>query len=148
MPCVNIVNIYPKITLLRPSTERIVNSIASGEKTRVKLITIIVSDDEMLNNLKVKFFGEDYLTDTISFNYNSDNEPIEGEIYLSIDRIKENAQKFKITFNKELANIIIHSLLHLMGYNDEKPNDRKQMMALQNFYLQQQDLTRLTRKTA
>ena len=148
MPCIKVINIHPEIYLLRPTVERITNFIASREKTRIKSITIIATNDATLNDLKIKFSGQDLLTDTISFPFNNPDQPIEGEIYVSIDRIKENSKTYKTTFEQELARVFIHSLLHLMGYRDEKSNDKKQMIALQNFYLQQQDLSRLYRKRA
>jgi rRNA maturation RNase YbeY len=146
MGCIKIHNLHPEFFLLRPATELIANEIANCEKRPFKKVEIIATDDQMLNNLKMRFFGENVLTDTISFNLNEDGMPIEGEVYLSLDRIKENAEKYQFTFEKELANVIIHSLLHLLGYNDEDHVDRKQMFALQNFYLQRQVIKRLYRK--
>jgi len=146
MPCIKIINIHPNLFLLRPAIERIANFIASHEKKSIKKVTLIVADDSTLNDLKIKFFGEDLLTDTVSFNYNESDEPIEGEVYLSIDRITENSKNYNVSFEQELARVIIHSLLHLMGYRDDKPRNKKQMTALQNFYLQQQYLKRLYRK--
>ncbi|MCK4296539.1 MAG: rRNA maturation RNase YbeY [Candidatus Marinimicrobia bacterium] len=146
MPCIKITNIHPNLFLLRPTIERITQSVASNEKKSIKNVTLVVTDDSTLSDLKIKFFGEDLITDTISFNYNEIGEPIEGEIYLSIDRIIENSKNYNVSFEQELARVIIHSLLHLMGYSDDKPRNKKQMTALQNFYLQQQDLKRLYRK--
>jgi len=146
MPCIEIHNLHPEILLLRPTTERITQDIANFEKKPIKKITMIVTDDETLNELKIKFFGKDVLTDTISFNFNADNEPIEGEIYLSIDRIRDNARRLQVPFIRELANVIIHSILHLLGYNDDTPRNQRQMEALQNFYRQRQDFKRLFRK--
>jgi rRNA maturation RNase YbeY len=96
--------------------------------------------------MKVKLFGIDQLTDTISINYNEIDQPVEGEIYLSLDRIEDNAHTFKVSFEKELALVIIHSVLHLLGYNDDNLNDKKQMQALQNFYIQQIKFPRLYRQ--
>ncbi len=136
MPLVQIINNYPPIILLRPAIERITRLIANREKQRLNNITIIASDDATLNDLKIKYFNEDALTDTISFNYNEPGQPIEGEIYLSLERISENANLYRVSFTQELLTVIVHSLLHLFGYNDQNPRDKKQMFALQNFYLQ------------
>ncbi|MCK9560983.1 MAG: rRNA maturation RNase YbeY [Candidatus Marinimicrobia bacterium] len=145
MPVVKIANNHFSYTLLQPAIERIASYVIRMEQQPVRRITLIASDDQTLNALKIKYFGIDQLTDTISFNYNEPGEPVEGEIYLSLDRILENAQNFKVPFAKELALVIIHSILHLFGYNDETANDKKQMQALQNFYIQQVSLTRLYR---
>ncbi|MCD6101073.1 MAG: rRNA maturation RNase YbeY [Candidatus Marinimicrobia bacterium] len=146
MPYVELINLYPKLFLLRPAIERLVNFLAGKECKRVKKITIVVSDDKILNELKKKYFGEDLLTDTISFNFNQKNEPVEGEIYISIDRIKENAKDYNESFDRELVRVLIHSILHLFGYEDQTPQGKKQMEALQNFYLLQQDFKRFYRK--
>lgn len=145
MPAINIINTHNRYTLLRPAIERITQFVASKERKYIKSVTLIATDDQTLNEMKINFFGTDLLTDTISFNFNEPNEPIEGEIYLSLDRILDNAKTYKVTFEKEIALVIIHSLLHLLGYNDDNTNDKKQMQALQNFYIQQVKLNRLYR---
>ena len=146
MSCLKIINTHPDLYLLRPTVERITRSVGSSEQAIIKKITLIVSDDSALAKLKKQYFNENAYTDTISFNFNQPGEPIEGEIYLSIDRIRENAREYQNTFDKELITVYIHSLLHLMGYRDDNPRSRKKMLALQNFYVQQQDLTRLYRR--
>jgi rRNA maturation RNase YbeY len=146
MPSIKILNDYPEIYLLRPAIEKISCFVANCEKVTIRMVTIIATDDQTLSDMKINFFGEDLLTDTISFNYNEPGEPIEGEIYLSIDRIKENASLYSISFEKELVMVIVHSLLHLVGYCDDTISGRKQMAALQNLYCQKLDLRRLYRR--
>ena len=136
MPLVEIANNYPTIILLRPAIERLVRQLANHEKSLLKKITIIATNDSLLSELKAHYFKEEALTDTISFNFNEPGEPIEGEIYLSIERIAENARQFQTDFATELRTVVIHSLLHLFGYDDQNPRDKRQMLALQNFYLQ------------
>jgi len=145
MPAVKIVNSHNFYTLLRPAIQRITHLVATQERKCIKKVTLIATDDKTLNEMKINFFGADLLTDTISFNFNEPGEPVEGEIYLSLDRIQENAQTYTVPFEKEIALVIIHSLLHLLGYNDDSTNNKKQMDALQNFYIQQADLSRLYR---
>ncbi len=145
MPAVKIVNTHNRYLLLRPAIERIAHLVASRERRSIKNVLLIATDDQTLNEMKINFFGTDLLTDTISFNLNEPGEPIEGEIYLSIDRILDNSHTYKVPFEKEIALVIIHSLLHLFGYNDDTANNKKQMDALQNFYIQQVNLNRLYR---
>ena len=83
-------------------------------------ITIIFSNDVTLNEMKKKYFHENSLTDVIAFNLEEENEPIEGEIYISIDRVTENALTFKQDFTMELQRIIIHGCLHIIGYNENE----------------------------
>ncbi|MFH1212818.1 MAG: rRNA maturation RNase YbeY [Candidatus Neomarinimicrobiota bacterium] len=145
MPSVKIINDHNRYFLLRPAVERIAYFVANQERKYIKNVTLIVTDDQTLNEMKINFFGADLLTDTISFNFNEPGEPIEGEIYLSLDRILENSRTFKVPFEKEIALVIIHSLLHLLGYDDENLNNKKQMLALQNFYIQRVELVHLYR---
>jgi len=146
MSCLKIINTHSDLYLLRPTVERITRAVGSSEQVNIKNITLIVSDDATLAELKKEYFHENAFTDTISFNFNQPGEPIEGEIYLSIDRIRENAKEYGTPFDRELIAVYIHSLLHLMGYRDDSAQSRKKMFALQNFYVQQQDLTRLYRR--
>jgi len=145
MPTLTISNNYPNFQLLSPMVKSILQIIASGEKRTIEKISIIVTDDDTLNQLKKQYFNDDVLTDTISFNFNEIDQDIDGEIYISIDRIRENAEKFKTGFQRELALVIIHSILHLIGYEDYSSDDRHQMDQTQQLYLEQILLKRLYR---
>ena len=105
---------------------------SKGNKTS---ITIIFSNDYKLRKLKKEYFGEDIFTDTISFNLEEEGDPIEGEVYISLERVSENAHIFKQDFITECKRIIIHGCLHLLGYNDESPKDKTKMIQLEETYL-------------
>ena len=98
-------------------------------------ITFIFSNDEKLRKLKKEYFGEDVFTDTISFNLEEESDPIEGEVYISLERVSENAHTFQQDFITEYKRVIIHSCLHLLGYNDELPEDKTKMTELEEKYL-------------
>ena len=99
-------------------------------------ISFIFGDDDLLNKLKKEFFNLDHLTDVIAFRLNDDEEKIiEGEIYISIPRAKENAIKFKEPLNRELGRLIIHGCLHLLGFTDESNNEKIEMRAQEDHYL-------------
>ena len=98
-------------------------------------INIIFSNDSKLNKLKKEYFGEDLLTDTISFNLESEGEPIDGEIYISLDRVNENAKSFSQDFIQEYKRVVIHSCLHLLGYEDTDYDDKQTMTDLEEKYL-------------
>ena len=91
-------------------------------------IQFIFSTDDFIADLNKQYLHHSTLTDIITFNYNSGNY-ISGDIFISIDRVKENAEKFKTDFYPELQRVMIHGILHLLGYNDkteaEKRNIRK-----------------------
>ena len=98
-------------------------------------VTFIFTDDETLRVLKKQFFQIDAYTDIITFNLEDENEPLEGEIYISWHRVQENAKTFGVDVNEELRRIIIHGSLHLVGYEDEDPNDKANMTSLEEKYL-------------
>ena len=98
-------------------------------------ITFIFSNDEKLRKLKKEYFGEDVFTDTISFNLEEKGDSIEGEVYISLDRVSDNANIYKQDFITECKRVIIHGCLHLLGFNDELPDDKTKMMELEERYL-------------
>ena len=98
-------------------------------------ITIIFSNDLKLSKLKKEYFGKDVFTDTISFNLEEKGDSIEGEVYISLDRVSENANIYKQDFITECKRVIIHGCLHLLGYDDEMPKDQTRMTELEERYL-------------
>jgi probable rRNA maturation factor len=91
-------------------------------------ISYVFCTDKQLLKINRQFLKHDFYTDIITFDYSEKNK-IEGEIFVSIDRVKDNAHKFKQPFQKELMRTIIHGILHLCGYKDKKPTDKKRMRA-------------------
>ena len=98
-------------------------------------ITFIFSNDYKLRKLKKEYFGEDVFTDTISFNLEEESDSIEGEVYISLERVYENALTFKQDFITEYKRVIIHGCLHLLGHNDESAEDKIKMIQLEEKYL-------------
>ena len=99
------------------------------------VVTIIFSNDSKLRKLKKEYFNKDVLTDTISFNLEEEGDPIEGEIYISLERVVENSQTYKQDFIMECKRVIIHGCLHLLGHNDESTEDKTKMIQLEETYL-------------
>ena len=98
-------------------------------------ISIILTNDKKLLQLKNQYFQQDILTDVITFNLEDDGDPIEGEIYISLNRVSENAIKFKQDIGIELKRVIIHGILHLLGYDDQTPEEKIIMIRLEDHYL-------------
>lgn len=94
-------------------------------------IQYIFCDDDFLAEMNQQYLEHDTLTDIITFNYNSGHY-ISGDIFISIDRIKENAATYKTTIDEELHRVMIHGILHLCGLNDKSPKDKKQMQEKEN----------------
>ena len=106
----------------------------SEEKRKAGEISIILCSDEYLLKINEQFLNHRYYTDIITFDY-VENEIISGDLFISIDRIKENAKKFQTTFINELYRVIFHGILHLIGYNDKEKTEIKQMREKETFYL-------------
>ena len=99
-------------------------------------LTFIFASDKLLSRLKKKFFNKDHLTDIIAFRLNNYNEKfIEGEVYISLQRVKENSSQFNQPYQKEISRLVIHGCLHLMGYDDKTSSGKKNMTILENKYL-------------
>ena len=98
-------------------------------------LTIVFSTDTKLRKLKKEYFDKDVLTDTISFNLEDEGDPIEGEIYISLERVAENSQTYKQDFIMECKRVIIHSCLHLFGFDDQLPEEKKEMTRLEDYYI-------------
>ncbi|QDO93202.1 rRNA maturation RNase YbeY [Formosa sediminum] len=97
-------------------------------------INYIFCDDEYLHKLNVEFLDHDTLTDVISFDYCVGKE-IHGDIYISIERVKDNAIDFKNDFIDELHRVIIHGILHYCGYKDKSESDATLMRSKEDYYL-------------
>ena len=113
----------------------LLHSISKNENKIFSLINIILEEDEYLRILKKKYFNQDMYTDVISFNLENPDDPIEGEVYISLPRIIENAHQYRDSLNNELKRIIIHGILHLIGYNDNTDLDKENMTSLENKYI-------------
>lgn len=99
-------------------------------------LSIIFCSDESLLEINQQFLQHDYYTDIITFPIEETENQLEAELYISIDRIKDNAQKLSKTFKNELHRVIIHGTLHLCGYGDKSLEEEKQMRQKEDFHLQ------------
>ena len=113
----------------------ICNNILKDFEHSKATITIIFSTDLKLRKLKKEYFSMDMLTDTISFNLEEKGEAIDGEIYISLERVAENSIIFEQDFDKECKRVIIHSILHLLGFDDQTSEDKIKMTQLEDYYL-------------
>lgn len=111
-----------------------IENIFSQEKKEIKSLSYIFCSDERLLAINNDFLQHDFYTDVITFDLSNDKK-IEGESYLSIDRIKDNAKKEETSFNEEFHRVIFHGALHLCGYGDKKKIDAQKMRLMENKYL-------------
>ena len=99
-------------------------------------VNVIFTSDIYLSDLKKEFFSKDQWTDVIAFPLQRDSKFIEGEIYISIPTAKKNANLFKEPYKKELARLIIHGSLHLLGIEDKSTEQKKKMTKLEERFLE------------
>ena len=93
-----------------------------SENKKLGEINYIFCDDEYLTKINIEFLNHDTLTDIVSFDYSVGNE-INGDIFISVERVKENASDFNVSFNEELKRVMVHGLLHYCGYKDKTEAD-------------------------
>lgn len=93
-------------------------AVAKSEKKLIHQLTYIFTTDDYLFNLNKKHLHHNTLTDIITFDY-SENGELAGDVFISVERVKENAEKFNTSFTDELHRVMVHGLLHLAGYNDK-----------------------------
>jgi rRNA maturation RNase YbeY len=97
-------------------------------------LNFILTNDNILKKMNLKFLKHNYYTDVISFNYGS-GKRIDGEVYISIDTVKRNAINYEVSYNSELVRVIIHGVLHLCGYGDKSPEEKKEMRKREDLWL-------------
>lgn len=111
------------------------NNIASSHERSIGELSYIFSNDEKVLEINKQYLDHDYYTDIISFPY--DLEPIAGDIYISIDRVKDNASDLGIQFQEELHRVMAHGLLHFIGFDDHSEEDILAMRNAENAAIEQ-----------
>lgn len=104
------------------------------ENKRPGEINCVFCSDQYLHNMNVDYLNHDTFTDIITFNY-VEGDLISGDLFISIDRVKDNAEQFNVNFETELNRVLIHGVLHLIGFNDKSAEDAHEIRAKEDFYL-------------
>jgi len=112
-----------------------VQSIMEEEEKLFGDISYVLCNDEYLLSMNNKYLKHDTLTDIITFDY-SENGILAGDIFISIERVIENAKSFKVSVDEELGRVLAHGVLHLAGYKDKKADDIKLMRSKEDYYLE------------
>ena len=109
--------------------------VAISEGRNIGLVQVIFLSDDALLEMNRTFLGHDYFTDIITFPLEDD--PMEAELYISIDRVRDNALSLGVGPDDEMARVMVHGLLHLCGYGDKDPAEQLEMREKENQYLEQ-----------
>lgn len=105
------------------SLKHFIESIFKRERQRLSSINYIFCSDKTILTINEKYLGHDFYTDVITFDLSQNDEPIIAEVYISIDRVRENAKKLGISIKSEVHRVLFHAALHLSGYDDKKKKD-------------------------
>lgn len=111
-----------------------IKSAVKEESKRAGDLNFIFCNDEYLLLINQQYLGHDYYTDIITFDYVTD-VVISGDIYISVERVKENAGVYHVSFENELNRIMIHGVLHLLGYQDKEADQKRIMTQKEDYYL-------------
>lgn len=128
----------------RNSLKDFISLLMQKEGKEIDTINYIFCTDDYLLELNKSYLKHFTLTDIITFELSKPEEPILSDIYISIDRVKENAKTFQIPFKQEIHRVIFHGALHLCGYKDKSRNDKLIMREKEDFYLNEYFVSRGT----
>ena len=112
------------------------NEVAKQEGKKILELTYVFCSDEYLLQINQEYLNHDTLTDIVTFDNSEDPKKIEGDIFISLERVRENGNKLG-TSETELERVMVHGLLHLLGYKDKKKEDKALMTEKEDFYIKQ-----------
>lgn len=136
MASINYFSQKPRFKLPNSSkTSSWIKKTIKSEGASLISLNYIFCTDDYLREINIQFLNHKTYTDIITFNYNLSETEIEGEVYISIDRVRENAETYKTDFPTELNRVMIHGVLHLLGYNDKNKSEKKAMREKEDTYL-------------
>jgi rRNA maturation RNase YbeY len=130
---VQVINAHPRVRLARAPIVAAVERTLAGERVASGEVRVILVDDDELLELNRRHLDHDYYTDVITFALEA--EPLEGEIYVSIDRAREQAEEYGVRLGEEVRRLAVHGALHLAGYDDASDEARAAMSRREDHYL-------------
>lgn len=120
-------------------TKAWIRSAIQKEKKQLSHLNYIFCSDQYLLGLNEQYLNHKTLTDIITFDHSDESDRIEGDIFISVERVGENADKLGVSFEEELNRVMIHGVLHLVGYGDKSPTEKSRMRKKEDAYLSLRD---------
>jgi probable rRNA maturation factor len=119
----------------RSSLKIFIEALFKKEKKKLSELSYIFCSDDYLLEINRQYLGHDFYTDIVTFDLSEPAQPLNAEIYISVDRVRDNAREFNSSFKKELHRVIFHGALHLCGYRDKKAKEQQIMRKMEDKYL-------------
>ncbi|MFQ5569943.1 MAG: rRNA maturation RNase YbeY [Rhodothermales bacterium] len=128
---------HPSLHLDETALEHLVRYVLESENHTLRYLGIILADHNTVLELNQTYLAHDYLTDVLSFSLSDTGEDkvVDGEVYVDLDTAAERHAEFNVSFEEEARRYVLHGLLHLMGYDDATPDQKRAMRRLENRYL-------------
>lgn len=136
MPNIDFFNQDISFKIPKPGNARAwISEVVAREKKRLTRVNYVFCSDDYLLGLNRQYLNHDTLTDVITFDHSEDEDQIEGDVFISVDRVRENARAFKTTMEEELHRVLVHGVLHLIGYRDKTLAQKSRMREKEDTYL-------------
>jgi len=119
----------------RTELKQFIRKLFKSEETQMESLLYIFCTDQYLLDINKRYLDHDDYTDIISFDLSSDPDRVHGEIYISLDRVRDNAKRLDVSFKEELHRVVFHGALHLCGYKDKLKSDQLIMREMEDRYL-------------
>ena len=117
-------------------TKRWLKFVAESEIRKIGDVNVIFCSDNYILDVNMKYLQHDYFTDIITFDY-CEGSVLSGDLFISVDSVRDNASFYQTEFSEELKRVIVHGLLHLIGYDDHSDSEQKLMRSKEDYYLSQ-----------
>ncbi len=124
-----------QVPLSREDLSRLTDLIRIHEQRNFLTLEVVFVNDSEILEMNRKYLGHDYVTDIITFPYHENEEPVEGTLFCCLTQISRQSRELNTEFGMELLRVVIHGLLHLVGYDDETEQQRNRMHSLENKYI-------------
>ena len=121
----------------RSRLKKFIVSLLKQEGKRLDSINFIFTNDKLIYKINKRYLGHDHYTDIVTFDLGAANQPVLAEVYISCDRVRENARTNDTSFKEELHRVVFHGVLHLAGYKDKTEKQSKEIRKKENHYLRQ-----------
>ena len=136
MTRIHVFNAHPTYKVNKSIFKHLVQGVFHSEGTRTAACSLIFVDDKDMTDLNGTFLRHWYVTDVLSFPlHDNDDDGIEGEVYVNIDQARRQARDYRVPYKSELARLVVHGVLHLLGYQDSTKRQKARMSQLEEQYL-------------